>query len=179
MVTVRRLVECQSVLLLGQNSKSDPISANFVEGNFVSTAHHPSGLQNRRSFYLYSDNHLDERQNTFPVEDVCQEERKLATVGYCEPVCQYPKLIFAASLLKGSTRGNPRVGDFSEFRGCARVPPRSPVNGTNCTHPLRRTTHCDSVNRRVVPLKTRRGRDNDPCFSAGAAVACVSSTFRG
>ncbi|EYC29358.1 hypothetical protein Y032_0006g2935 [Ancylostoma ceylanicum] len=105
MVTVRRLVECQSVLLLGQNSKSDPISANFVEGNFVSTAHHPSG--------------------------------------------------------------------------CARVPPRSPVNGTNCTHPLRRTTHCDSVNRRVVPLKTRRGRDNDPCFSAGAAVACVSSTFRG
>ncbi|EYC29359.1 hypothetical protein Y032_0006g2935 [Ancylostoma ceylanicum] len=94
MVTVRRLVECQSVLLLGQNSKSDPISANFVEG-------------------------------------------------------------------------------------CARVPPRSPVNGTNCTHPLRRTTHCDSVNRRVVPLKTRRGRDNDPCFSAGAAVACVSSTFRG
>ncbi|EYC42394.1 hypothetical protein Y032_0533g3056 [Ancylostoma ceylanicum] len=51
--------------------------------------------------------------------------------------------------------------------GCARVPPRNPVNGTNCTHPLRQTTHCDSVNRRVVPLKTRRGLDSGPCFSAG------------
>ncbi|EYB99009.1 hypothetical protein Y032_0126g1352 [Ancylostoma ceylanicum] len=50
--------------------------------------------------------------------------------------------------------------------GCACVPPRNPVSGTHCTHLLRQTTHCDSVNWRLGPLKGRGGRDSDPCFPA-------------
>ncbi|EYB87164.1 hypothetical protein Y032_0267g748 [Ancylostoma ceylanicum] len=42
-----------------------------------------------------------------------------------------------------------------------------------------RTTHCDSVNRRVVPLKTRRGRDSDPCFSAGNSCEGVANRITG
>ncbi|EYB84064.1 hypothetical protein Y032_0323g2479 [Ancylostoma ceylanicum] len=51
--------------------------------------------------------------------------------------------------------------------GCARVPPRNPVNGTNCAHPLRQTTYRDGVNWRVGPLEGRHGRDRYSCFSAG------------
>ncbi|EYC34923.1 hypothetical protein Y032_1272g3794 [Ancylostoma ceylanicum] len=47
--------------------------------------------------------------------------------------------------------------------GCARVPPRNPVN---CGHPPCWTTSCESVNWRVEPLKGRRGLDSDTCFSA-------------
>ncbi|EYC36138.1 hypothetical protein Y032_0930g3095 [Ancylostoma ceylanicum] len=50
--------------------------------------------------------------------------------------------------------------------GCACVPPRNPVNGTHCTRLLRQTTHGDSVNWRVGPLKGRRGCDSDSRFSA-------------
>ncbi|EYC13758.1 hypothetical protein Y032_0042g506 [Ancylostoma ceylanicum] len=46
--------------------------------------------------------------------------------------------------------------------GCACVPPRNLANGTHCTRSLRQTTHGDGGG----PLKGRRGRDSDSCFSA-------------
>ncbi|EYB94463.1 hypothetical protein Y032_0171g309 [Ancylostoma ceylanicum] len=58
-----------------------------------------------------------------------------------------------------------RRGRVLRCRACTR-PPRNSVNGTNCAHPPRQTAHCDSVNWRVEPLKTRRVRDSDTCFSA-------------
>ncbi|EYB96031.1 hypothetical protein Y032_0154g3000 [Ancylostoma ceylanicum] len=56
--------------------------------------------------------------------------------------------------------------DECSAAGCARVPPRNLVNCTYCGHPLRQTTHCDSVSWRVVALKSRHVRDDDPGFSA-------------
>ncbi|EYC40901.1 hypothetical protein Y032_0590g383 [Ancylostoma ceylanicum] len=57
--------------------------------------------------------------------------------------------------------------------GCAHVPPRNLVNGTNCTHPLCQSTRCDSVSWRVVTLKARCVRDRDPGFSAGRSSFLV------
>ncbi|EYC04121.1 hypothetical protein Y032_0089g2224 [Ancylostoma ceylanicum] len=79
----------------------------------------------------------------------------------------------AADVLQ-SISGNGGAPPYvSKGRKCARVPPRNHVNGTNCTYPLRQTTHCDSVNWRVEPLKARRVRDSDSCFSTGGSSFLV------